>query len=145
MTGIEIHGDLWQVELLHGIYDTALVGILGFATLGNVEVGDKIGQAVGLNNQSNRDVGVQIELGLDGINVCLVLGETVISNRVLAVGGSRSTVTVRQIVDNEGAHDGWVGTGGILGRDVLQVGSDGWNFGSSITKRKIRNVRTKLS
>lgn len=46
-TGIDIHGDIGQVQLDERIIDTLQIGALGVGAFGHVQVGDQIGQAVG--------------------------------------------------------------------------------------------------
>ena len=47
-TGIKIHGNVGQVQLLQGVVGTFQIGVLGISALFNVEVGDQVGQTVGL-------------------------------------------------------------------------------------------------
>ena len=90
VAGIEVHRYMGKVELLDGVYDQVLVGLLGVAALGDVEVGYQVGKRVGLNNQESTDIGVGDEELADGVDVGLVVGGTVIGNGELAVGGSGS-------------------------------------------------------
>lgn len=48
MPTIEIHGYVWKVELSNGVVGALKVRSLGTRALGNIQVGDKVGQGVGL-------------------------------------------------------------------------------------------------
>lgn len=47
VSGIEVHGHVGKIELANGILSTLVVGGLGTAALGDVHVGDHVGQGVG--------------------------------------------------------------------------------------------------
>jgi hypothetical protein len=66
VTSIDIHGDVWHVELLQGICD-ALTVARGRVLAGlEVGVGDQVGQGIGLDDESDGSVGVLLEDGNDG-------------------------------------------------------------------------------
>lgn len=52
---------------------------------------------------------------------------------VLAVGRKRRAVTVRQVVDDESAHDRWGSTSGVLRLDVREIGVHGRDLGGGVT------------
>lgn len=66
MTGIDVHGDVGQVQLLESICNTLTVtGGRVLAGL-EVDVGDQVGERIGLDDQSNGGVGVLLEDSNDG-------------------------------------------------------------------------------
>ena len=83
------------------------------------------------DDEGHGNVGVLLEDGGDGVDVGLVLVDTVVGDGVLAVGGQCRTITVRQVVDYESADEG--GAGGVLRLDVGQVGVHGGNLGGGVT------------
>jgi len=85
------------------------------------------------NHKGNGSLGVLLDDGGDGVDVFLVLVETVVGNRQLAVGRKGRAVTVGQVVDDESAHDWRGGTGGVLGLDVRKVGVHGRDLGGGVT------------
>jgi len=85
------------------------------------------------DDERNRDIGVLLDDGGDGVNVGPVLVDAVVGDGVLAVGGQGSTITVGQVVDYEGTNDGRRGAGGVLRLDVGQVGVHGGNLGGGVT------------
>jgi hypothetical protein len=85
------------------------------------------------NDEGHGDLGVLLEDGGDGVNVGLVLGEAVLGDLVLAVGGQGRAVTVGEVVDHEGAHDWGRSAGGVLRFDVGQVCIHGWDLGGGVT------------
>ena len=70
------------------------------------------------DDERNRDIGVLLDDGSDGVDVGPVLVHAIVGDGVLAVGGQSGTVTVGQVVDYESADDGRVGAGGVLRLDV---------------------------
>jgi hypothetical protein len=66
VTGIDVHGDVGQVEALEGVRNTVTVTRGGVLAGLEVLVGDKVGQAVGLDDQGNGGVGVLLEDGDNG-------------------------------------------------------------------------------
>lgn len=66
MTGIDVHDDVGQVEALEGVCNT--ITVTGGGVLAGLEVlvGDKVGQAIGLDDQGNGGVGVLLEDSDDG-------------------------------------------------------------------------------
>ena len=70
VTGIDVHGNVRQVELLQGICD-ALAVARGRVLAGlEVGVGDQVGQGIWLDDESDGSVGVLLEDGHDG---CILL------------------------------------------------------------------------
>jgi hypothetical protein len=87
------------------------------------------------NHKGNGSLGVLLDDGSDGVDVFLVLVETIISNLVLAVGRKRRAVTVGQVVDNESAHDRRGSTSGVLRLDVSEVSVHGRDLGGGVAVR----------
>ena len=90
----------------------------------------------------NRNIGVLLEDGGDGIDVGLVLVDTVVGDGVLAVGGQSCTITVGKVVDYEGANDGRRGASGVLRLNVGQVGVHGGNLGGVAVCCQLERLRT---
>lgn len=66
VTGIDVHGDVGQVELLQGICDTLTVA-RGRVLAGlEVGVGDQVGEGIGLNDESDGSFWVLLEDGNNG-------------------------------------------------------------------------------
>jgi hypothetical protein len=78
------------------------------------------------------NVRVLHQLSTDGVNVRLVVGHTVVGNRVLAITGQSSAVTVRQVVDHKNTGDRRVGASLVLGLNVGQVGSHCGHLGGNV-------------
>lgn len=85
------------------------------------------------NHKGDGSLGVLLDDSSDGVDVFLVLVETIISNLVLAVGGKRRAVTVGQVVDDESAHDRRGSTSGVLRLDVSEVSVHGRDLGGGVT------------
>jgi hypothetical protein len=85
------------------------------------------------NHKGHGSLGVLLDDGGDGVNVLLVLVETIVSNLQLAVGGKRRAVTVGQVVDDESAHDRRGSTSGVLRFDVSEVSVHGRDLGLGVT------------
>ena len=66
VTSINVHGDVGQVELLEGICDTLTVAGRRVLAGLEVDVGDQVGERIGLDDQSNGSVGVLLEDGDNG-------------------------------------------------------------------------------
>lgn len=131
VTSIDVHGDVWQVELLKSIGDTLFVGLLGIGTLLDVGVGNHVGQAVWLNDEGDWDIWVKLELSDESIDVlALISGNTVVGNGEFTVGSESSAVTVWKIVDDEGTD--YVVTGLVLGTDLIEVSGQGWDLGNGV-------------
>jgi hypothetical protein len=66
VAGVNVHGDVGQVELLESICDAFFVP--GGRVLAGLEldVGDQVRERIGLDDQSNGNVGVFLEDGDDG-------------------------------------------------------------------------------
>jgi len=86
VTSIEVHVDTEGVEGLDGVGDTRLVGSLSTTALGNVKVGDQVGQRVGLDDSNDTNIGVFLDLSSELVDVVVVLVETVVGDRELSVG-----------------------------------------------------------
>lgn len=66
MTGVDVHGNVGQIELLERIcYTFSVSGSRVFAGL-EVAVGDEIGQRVRLDDQCNGRIGVLLEYSNNG-------------------------------------------------------------------------------
>jgi len=86
----------------------------------------------GSENDGDGSLGVLLDDSGDGVDVFLVLGETTVSDLVLAVGCKRRAVTVRQVVDDESAHDRRGSASGVLRLDVSKVSVHGRDFGGGV-------------
>lgn len=66
VAGIDVHGNVGQVERLEGVRNTITVARGG--VLAGLEVGvcDQVGEGIGLNDQSNGHVGVLLEESNNG-------------------------------------------------------------------------------
>jgi hypothetical protein len=70
VASIDVHGDVGQIQRLESICDTiAVTGGRVNAGL-EVDVGDQVGETVGLDDQGNGNVGVLLE---DGNNGCVII------------------------------------------------------------------------
>ena len=58
VTSIDVHVDTEGVEGLESVDDTLLVGALGARALGDVHVGDHVGERIGFDDSNNTDIGV---------------------------------------------------------------------------------------
>lgn len=87
MAGVDVHGDVGQVQLLEGVVDALVVGRLRGGALGHGEVRHHVGERVGLDHEDGAHVAVGDELRADGVDVGLVVGHAVVGDGVLAVGG----------------------------------------------------------
>lgn len=85
------------------------------------------------NDKRDWSLGVLLENCGNGVDVCLVLVETVLGNVVLSIGGQSRAVTVGQVVNNECADDRRVGTSGVLCLDISHVSVHGGNLGGGVT------------
>ena len=70
----------------------------------------------------------------DGVDVGLVVCQTIVGHRVLAVGSKSRTITVGKIVYDKGTHDWGTGTGLVECFDVGEVGVHGWDLGCGVTE-----------
>ena len=119
MTSINVHDDVGQVKALEGVRNTITVSSSGVLAGLEVLVGDKVGQAVGLDDQGNGGVGVLLEDGDDGwyelvlkscmsgrrarlltVNVLGLVGGEITSSK-FTVGGLGGAITAGKIVDDE--------------------------------------------
>jgi hypothetical protein len=66
VTGIDVHGNVGQVEGLESVCDTITVAGGGVLAGLEVGVGDQVGEGIGLDDQSNGRVGVLLEDGNNG-------------------------------------------------------------------------------
>lgn len=133
MTGINVHRHIRQVELLKRVLDTLVIRCLRISALGYVEIRHHVGETVRLDDEQGADVAKSGELHLDCVDVGLVVGNTVVGNAVLAIGGCRGTVTVREIVDNEQSCVRRRGARCVGGADVAEgLGHQGGHLGSGV-------------
>lgn len=56
VASIQVHGNVWQVQVLEGIVDAVFIRSLCVGALGDTHVCDHVGHAVWLNDQSDWDV-----------------------------------------------------------------------------------------
>lgn len=96
------------------------------------------------NDKGDGSLGVLLDDSGDGVDVFLVLGETTVSDLVLAVGCKRRAVTVRQVVDDESAHDRRGSTSGVLRLDVSKVSVHGRDFGGGVTVNGQRLIMKRM-
>lgn len=89
-----------------------------------------VGKRVGLDDENVADVGVLEHHSTDGVDVGLVLGNAIVGNVQLAVGGVGSTVTVGEVVDDEDA--GVVAAAGVGGADLAEGSVNERNLGASV-------------
>lgn len=66
MASIDVHGDVGKVELLERIGDTLAVARGGVLASLLVGVGDQVWERIGLDDESNRRIGVLLEDGNNG-------------------------------------------------------------------------------
>lgn len=95
--------------------------IMSLLTFGNIRVGNKVTETVGFDDKSNLCRGVLLDNSSDGINVCLVLGETIVCDSQLSIGGQSSAITVRQIIDYECTNGLGTAASSIQLLDVAEV------------------------
>jgi hypothetical protein len=153
VTGVDVHGNVGQVERLESISDTITVaGGRVFAGL-EVGVGDQVGEGVGLDDQSNGGVGVLLE---DGNNGCTrsvwlirlsvksaltvnVLGLVYIqaTDGKLSVGCLGGAITAGKIVDDQSSN--------LVTRDILDAVLDDGNLVTGVASNLVRlhTVRIK--
>ena len=101
VASVEVHGHVRQVQLLERIHGQLLVCRGGAAALLDAHVGHHVGKGVRLNDQEHANVRVLDDHLADTVNVALVVGRAAVCDRPLAVGRSRSTVTVGEVVDDQ--------------------------------------------
>lgn len=65
VAGVDVHDDVGEVKALESVGDTLLVGGLGLLARRQVGVGDQVGQRVGLDQKSEGNVGLSLDLGDD--------------------------------------------------------------------------------
>lgn len=142
MAGVDIHGDVWQIELLEGICDT--ITVAGGRVLAGLLVGvcDEVGERIGLDDEGDGGVGVLLEDGDDGweflathscremkgskltVDVLALVGGEV-SGSELTVRGLSCAVTAGKVVDDE--------SGKLVARNVLEVVFNDRDTGTSVT------------
>ena len=61
VTSIDVHGNVGQVEGLEGICHTVLVTLSRVLAGLQVDVGDQVGEGIGLNDEGDGSVGVLLE------------------------------------------------------------------------------------
>lgn len=98
------------------------------------------------DDQSDAHIRVLLDDSVDGVDVVVVILKTVVGYGVLAVGGQSSAVTIRQVVDDESAHDWRGGASGVLRLDVGEVSVHGRDLGESVATHpvSIGSVRARL-
>ena len=67
VTSIEVHGNVGEVELLECVCNTLTVTSSRSLACGKVDVGDKVGKGVGLDDQRDGNLGVLLD---DSNNGC---------------------------------------------------------------------------
>ena len=101
MASVHVHVNADGRKLLEGVGDTGLVRRLGVRALLHVQVGDEVGEGVGLDDCDDAHVGVLLELRDDLVDVVVVLLLAAVGDAELSVGGLRGAVTVGQVVDDD--------------------------------------------
>jgi hypothetical protein len=109
------------------------IGIVSFLAFGDVRVGDQVAETVRFNDKSDLGGRVFLDDSSDRINVCLVLGKTIVCNSQFSVGRKGGTITVGQIVNYKCTNDLGLCTSSILLLDVGEIGFHGRYFGGSVT------------
>jgi hypothetical protein len=106
---------------------------MSFLAFGNIRVGDQVAETVRFDDKSNLCRGVLLDNSSDRIDVCLVLGETIIGDGQLSVGGQSSAITIGKIIDYERTDSLGTRTRGIQLLNVAEVCVRRRYFGSGIT------------
>jgi hypothetical protein len=109
------------------------ISIVSFLAFGDIRVSDQVTKTVGFDNKSDLGRRVLLDNSSNGINVCLVLGKTIICDGQLSVGSKSGTIAVGQIIDHEGANDLGLCTSSILLLDISEISIHGRYFGGGIT------------
>jgi hypothetical protein len=91
VASINVHDDVGEVERLKSIRDTLLVASSRVLAGLEVDVGDQVGQGIGLDDQSNGDVGILLEDGDNGFEVS--------ASKLQDAHDRRLTVNVLGLVD----------------------------------------------
>ena len=86
MTCVHVAVDANSRELLQSIVDASKVSGLSVGTLLHVQVGDQVGEGVGLDDCDDAHVGELLDLRNDLVDIVVVLLLAAISNAELAVG-----------------------------------------------------------
>ena len=92
------------------------------------------------NNQNDADIRILDNIGADGVDVSLVLGNTAVGDGELSIGGSRGAVPVGKVIDDEDTGVGRVGTGIVGGADVGESGFHLGDLGLGIHPHEGRNL-----
>jgi hypothetical protein len=122
MSSVEVHVDTDGVELLDSIRNGLKVGRLGIGAFLNAQVGDQVGERVGLDDSNDANIGdgclkkktrslmkqvpvncirrPTLDLSNNLINIVLVVRQAIVRNAKLSIGCQSSTISVRQIVDH---------------------------------------------
>ena len=85
MAGVHVHVHTDRRELLEGVGDTGLVRRLSVRALLHVQVGDEVGEGVGLDDGDDAHVRELLDLRNDLVDIVVVLLLTAIGNAELAV------------------------------------------------------------
>lgn len=148
MTSINVHGNVGQVKRLERICDALLVTICRVLASSLVNVGDQVGERIGLDDESNGGVGVLLEDGDDGCGIWLVtvgvlfglrltinifaLVDAELADSKFTVGGLGGAITTGQVVDDE--------SGDLVTADVLEVVLDNGDTGTGIAMWRSASV-----
>lgn len=100
------------------------------------------------DHEGHGGLGVLLDDGGDGVDVGLVLVQAVVGDGVLAVAGKGGAVSVREIVDDECAHDRRGSAGRVLGLDVGEVGVHSRDLGGGVAacgQFKVKCTRCDLT
>lgn len=101
VTGIHVHVDASSGEGLEGIGGGRLVTISGSRAAWVAQVGDQVGQRVGLNDSNDGRAWVPLDRSGNTIDIALVLGGTTLIEEELSVRGVGVAITVGQVIDDE--------------------------------------------
>lgn len=139
MTSIEVLEDTNGGELLQRVGDGVLVHGLCVRALLDVQVGDQVGERVGLDDGHDADVGELLDLGDDLVDVVLVLCRAAVCDAELAVGRLGSAVAVGQVVDDD--LDELLLAGALLDRRrVRKGGAEVGDLGDDVEPRERRDI-----
>ena len=131
MASVHIHVYTDGRELLEGVGNAGLVRCLSVRALLHVQVGDEVGEGVGLDDRNDAHIGELLDLRNDLVDIIVVLLLAAIGNAELPVGCLCRTVTVGQIVDDD-LDQLLLAAARLEGRGVREVGAEVGNLGDGV-------------
>jgi hypothetical protein len=93
MTSVDVHDDIGKVEALKSVSDALFVGTLAVLASLQVGIGDKVGERVRLDDESEGGVGVGLDLR---DNSCTLVNSSVSSDQLR--GDNLLTINVLRLV-----------------------------------------------